>query len=182
MEVGIMKALVVYESMYGNTASIAQAIGRGIEQRGFETEVVPIDEAAPGRAANVDLLIVGGPTHAHGMSRQATRATAAKDEKNRYEHPTATPGIRAWLSELPDGGHRSAAAFDTRFKGPTAVTGSAAKGIRRQLQRHGFRPVVPPQSFLVAKDNTLVGGEAERATAWATAVADAIEPASRSRA
>ena len=168
-----VKVLVAYESMYGNTAMIAHAIGSGFETSGFETVVAPIDEVTSDRATGVDLLVVGGPTHVHGMSRDTTRASAAKDERNSYEHPTVTPGIRAWLDGLPEGNGRPAVAFDTRLKGPMAFTGSAAKGIGRQLRHHGFRSVAPPQSFLVAKDNTLIEGEAQRAQEWAAGVAGA---------
>jgi len=109
------------------------------------------------------------------MSRDTTRASAVKDEKNHYQSPTVTPGIRAWLDALPRGSGERSASFDTRFNGPMAFTGSAAKGISRRLRRRGFRMTAPPQSFLVEKDNTLVDGEAGRATAWALSVADRVE-------
>jgi hypothetical protein len=168
-----MKALVVYESMYGNTAEIAESIGRGLQEGGFDTEVAPLDRAEPVLVAEIDLLAVGGPTHAHGMSRTATRTAALHDEKNGYEAPTASPGIRYWLHDLPHGRSR-AAAFDTRLDGPKALTGSASKGIARELQRHGFDVVSRPESFLVTKANTLVEGELERAKAWGEALATLV--------
>ncbi len=165
-----MKALVVYESMYGNTAAVAGSIGRGLQQGGFDTEVAPLDRAEPVVVAKIDLLVVGGPTHAHGMSRTSTRGTALNDAKNAYETPTASPGIRYWLHDLPHGRSR-AAAFDTRFDGPKALTGSASKGIARELERHGFALACSPESFLVTRENTLADGELERALAWGETLA-----------
>ena len=72
-----MKAVIVYESMYGNTRVIADAIGRGLGPEN-ETVVVPVAEARPGLLAGADLVVVGGPTHMHGMSRASTRKGAAQ--------------------------------------------------------------------------------------------------------
>ena len=147
-----MKALVVYESLYGNTARIAEAIGQGLNEGGVETVIDQVDDVDPAAAAGVDLLVVGGPTHARGL------------------------GLRAWTEKLPAGGGRLAAAFDTRMHGPKALTGSAAKGITQRLQQHGFQPIGEPGSFLVTKQSTLEEGEAERARAWGheTAVRAAV--------
>lgn len=166
-----MKALVVYESMYGNTATIADAIGQGLTDRGFTVVITPLDLAEPALTARVDLLVVGGPTHMHAMSRNATRAAAARDTKNHRLHPTVTPGIRAWLHALPRVTGTRAAVFDTRLDARMVFTGSAAKGIGLQLRRHGFELAVPRQSFLVTKSNTLVADEVARAREWALAIA-----------
>jgi Flavodoxin len=166
-----MKALVVYESMYGNTARIAEAIGQGLDEGDIETVVGAVDDVAPEDAAGVDLLVVGGPTHAHGMTREGTRQQALKDGKNTYDDPTRGPGLRSWTEQLPPGGGRLAAAFDTRMRGPKAFTGSAAKGIAQRLQQHGFRSAAEPGSFLVTKQSTLVEGEGERARTWALEIA-----------
>lgn len=167
-----MKALVVYESMYGNTAEIAMAIGRGLQMGGAEIVVAPVDDVEAARASEVDLFVVGGPTHAHGMSRPATREQALRDGKNKYEDPTEGSGLRVWMDGLPDGRGTTAAAFDTRMKGPKMLTGSAAKGIAERLARHGYRATGQPGSFLVTKQSTLVDGERERAYAWALDLAE----------
>ena len=166
-----MKALVVYESLYGNTARIAEAIGQGLDEGGIETVIDQVDDVDPAAAADADLLVVGGPTHAHGMTRDGTREQALRDGKNTYEDPTRGPGLRAWTEQLPPGGGRLAAAFDTRMHGPKALTGSAAKGIIQRLQQHGFQPVTEPGSFLVTKQSTLEEGEAERARVWGHEIA-----------
>jgi flavodoxin len=175
-----MKALVIYESMYGNTATVASAITDGIARSGVEAHARPVTEVRPAQAAEADLLVVGGPTHAHGMSRPSTRKTAAADKKNAFSQPTVTPGLRDWIAELPGGNGRLAAAFDTRINKPVLLTGSAAKGIGRRLERQGYRLVVDPECFLVSTDNRLLEGEIEHAMRWgsvaaaATAVSTAV--------
>jgi hypothetical protein len=89
-----MKAMVVHGSMYGTRRPSRDRSGRGLQQGGFDAEVAPLDRAEPVVAAEIDLLVVGGPTHAHGMSRTSTRGTALNDAKNAYGTPTASPGIR----------------------------------------------------------------------------------------
>jgi Flavodoxin len=72
-----MRAVVVYESMYGNTHLIADAIGVGLGGA-FEVTVVPVSQAGPAVLPGADLIVVGGPTHAHGMSRASTRKAAVQ--------------------------------------------------------------------------------------------------------
>lgn len=67
-----MRALVVYESMYGNTHQVAYAVGAGLGTA-FEVRIVPVSEASPAVLADADLVVVGGPTHLHSMSRASTR-------------------------------------------------------------------------------------------------------------
>ncbi|HEX6843529.1 MAG TPA: flavodoxin domain-containing protein [Actinomycetota bacterium] len=166
-----MSALIVYESMYGNTAAVAHAIGEGLVSHGVAAVVVEVSDASVEDAMASDLLVVGGPTHAHGMTRTTTRTTAIEDKKNAYDHPTVGPGLREWLDRLPDAkGHR-AAAFDTRIHGPAALTGAASKGIAHRLTERGFHLVADRVSFLVSKDNTLRDGELEAASAWGATLA-----------
>jgi hypothetical protein len=169
-----MRAVVVYESMYGNTRTVADAIGRGLERAGTVT-VVPVGRADEHMLRGLDLLVVGGPTHAHGMSRKATRKAAAdgaeKPGSGVVLEPGATGlGVREWLATLGDVRPR-AVAFDTRIAAPPLLTGRAAKGIDRELRRRGFDRVVEPESFLVTKENRLVEGEEARAEAWAAELA-----------
>lgn len=165
-----MKVLVVYESMYGNTAAIARAVGEGFASGGVNVSVVGVDRATGADATDCDMLVVGGPTHAHGMTRPTTRMTAIHDTKNSYEEPTAGEGLRGWLDRLPSGGGRLAASFDTRIDAPAAFTGSASKGIAHRLENRGFT-VADRASFLVTKENELVKGELESATAWGATLA-----------
>jgi hypothetical protein len=162
-----MKALVVFESLFGNTAAVGEAVATSLRAHGVDAEAVPVDHLDPATVAEVDLLIVGGPTHAHGMSRQATRRAGVKDETNTYPEPTIDPGLREWFDRVPPGNGRPAAAFDTRFDKAEWLTGSAAKGIAKRLGRDGFRLVAHPESFFVTTENALEEGELEHAERWA---------------
>ena len=170
-----MRAAVVYESLYGNTASIAEAIGRGLRSTGMEVTVAGFDAFSPSQVVDLDLLIVGAPTHAHGLSHHATRETARDDEQNRFEGATPEPGLRDWLHDLPDGAARASVAFDTRLHGPKLLTGSAAKTIESKLEDHGFQVAAPAESFEVTKENTLAAGEEARAEAWAADMGSLLE-------
>jgi len=167
-----MKALVVYESMYGNTAQVGEAIAGSLRAHGLAVDAGSISRIDAEATAGVHLLVVGGPTHAHGMSWTNTRKTAIEDAKNTFPDPTTEPGLRGWMNDLPAGAGRQAAAFDTRFDKPVAITGSAAKGIARKLAHHGFVLEVEPESFFVTGENRLEEGQIERATDWAARLAE----------
>ena len=72
-----MRALVVYESMYGNTHVVAGEIADGLRV-GYEVTLVPVAEATAELVAGADLLVVGAPTHMHGLSSASSRRTAVK--------------------------------------------------------------------------------------------------------
>jgi menaquinone-dependent protoporphyrinogen IX oxidase len=164
-----MRAVVVYESMYGNTHEIAKAVGRRLAAVA-DVSVVPLDDASPVIVGDADLLVVGGPTHVHGMSRPSTLNAAVKASHSadgpELDPDAPGPGLRAWFDALPEGAGM-AAAFDTRLVGPAMVTGRASNGIARRLHRHGYRLLTRPESFLVTKENTLAPGEADHAAQWA---------------
>ena len=175
-----MRAVVVYESMYGNTRAIAEAIGEGL---GSEASVIvtPVAQVSAEQLAGVDLLVVGGPTHAWGMSRPGTRkgavaATQKPDSGLVLEPGAEGPGLREWfesLGRMP----AKAAAFDTRYKVPPAFGGRAARGIGRRLRQHGFELASNPESFFVTKRNELIAGEDARARTWGGLLASASRPA-----
>jgi hypothetical protein len=172
-----MRTVIVYESMYGNTHSVASKIADVAGGFG-EVALVPASKAALESLDGADLVIIGGPTHIHGLSRPMTRQGAMSDVA---KHPDLVfdpdgegPGLRDWFEQIGNGNHISAAAFDTRLHGPSAVTGSAAKGISRRLHHHGFHEVAGPQSFFVDKENHLVDGEADRAGVWARSLFDRL--------
>lgn len=172
-----MKATVVYESMYGNTHSIAEAIAEGLGSTGA-VDVVSAEEAARMDLGGLDLLVVGGPTHAHGMTRTQTRHAAVEDSVSRDKGLTVDPsaeglGLRDWLDSLgPSSG--KAAAFDTRVDMPALLTGHASKGIGKKLKKHGFELVAEPESFLVSGDSGLLPGERDRARRWGEMLASTL--------
>ncbi|MEV0168801.1 flavodoxin family protein [Nonomuraea fuscirosea] len=164
-----MDALVVYESMFGNTEEIAKAIAEGISTR-LRTEAAEAGRAPGAVGAEVGLLVVGGPTHAFAMSRASTRRSAAQQATRPLV--SAGNGVREWLATLrtSSAGLRSAA-FDTRVAKPR-LPGSAARGIARRLGRLGVRVLAPAQSFYVlGTEGPLVEGELERARKWGESLA-----------
>jgi len=169
-----VQVLVVYESIYGNTHVVASNIADGLRAT-HEVTLVPVADATADLVGQADLLVVGAPTHMHGLStarsRQAARKAAAKPDSGLMLDPDAGgPALRDWLGGLA-GGHALAAAFDTRLAGSPVLTGRASHGIGKVLRRHGYRLIMPPESFLVTKLNTLVDGEFSRARRWGTALA-----------
>ncbi|HYM49017.1 MAG TPA: flavodoxin domain-containing protein [Candidatus Limnocylindrales bacterium] len=143
-----MKSLVVYDSQFGNTKTIAEIIGTALETNG-PTRVVSVETVTEEDLGSLDLLVVGAPTQAHGMR----------------------PGMRPFLEGLRALPATSAlaAAFDTRLRGPEFIWGSAAHTIAHDLRRADLKLIAEPESFFVTMGKTpeLERGEAERARAWA---------------
>jgi hypothetical protein len=159
-----MKALVMFDSMFGNTQQIAEAISEGLSTR-CQVDVVPVVQSHA-VAAEVDLLVVGGPTHAHGMSSARSRkANPAQEAQGAHSAPT---GLRELCADLPQASRPVAAAtFDTRYAKPAWLTGSAARRAAKRLGARGYRLVAPPESFFVAHaEGPLREGERERARRW----------------
>lgn len=164
-----MLARVVYESMFGNTAAIARAIAEGLG-RYATVEIVDVATAAAAAMSQVDLLVVGAPTHAFGLSRQRTRCDAAE----RTTAPvTVDIGVREWLDAactVPTGSR--AAAFGTKAATPSWLPGSAARGIGKRLRRSGYDLADEPMDFLVTDvTGPLADGELQRAREWAERLA-----------
>lgn len=170
------KALVVYESIFGNTQAVAEAVGRGLAGR-YDVEVVEVSRA-PTSPTGLALLVVGGPIHAFGMTREATRTDARKlaYEKGR-EVVSPGPGVREWLARLAQAEPGvAAAAFDTAGKLGWFVVGSAARGEAAELRTHGYDVVAKPEHFIVTDiDGPMRPGEVERAEAWGKAVGEAAQ-------
>lgn len=171
-----MRAVVIYESMFGNTHEVAERIGAGLraDPAAELVDVISVGEAVGRIMSDVDLVVVGGPTHAHGVSRLATRKAASdqasKDPALELDPGAEGPGLRDWFRALPRRDQGRAAAFDTRVDASEFVTGRASKGIAKQLRKHGFTLVDDPESFLVDRENHLLPGEADRAQEWAQAL------------
>ena len=173
-----MKAAIVYESLYGNTRAIAEAIAQGLGGTA-ETQVIQVSDAGTREPPETDLLVVGGPTHIHGMSRKPMWELAVKDALEHPEKglmpdsPAGGPNLRAWFAAL-DRTKGKAAAFDTRLEGNELLTGHASKGIAKRLRQHGFDVVAEPASFLVDDTNQLLPGELDRAREWGRTLGSAL--------
>lgn len=141
-----MKAYVVYDSVHGNTEKIAKAIGDAIDG---EVEVLHADKVDSSELKALDLLIVGGPTHAG----------------------RPTKPIPALLDKVPGDALQgiSVAAFDTRLpKRWVKIFGFAAPKIAGKLKKKGGTLVREPEGFFVEDtEGPLMEGELERAVGWA---------------
>lgn len=146
-----MHVVIVCDSRFGNTEQVARAAQAALA----DGNTVDLRSAAEGMGdlTDVDLLLVGGPTHAHGASAQLKTALGAIPRGS-------LAGLRA-------------ATFDTRFHMSRLLTGSAAAAAASLLRRAGARTVAPPESFYVTRDTppTLEPGELERVGAWALSAA-----------
>jgi hypothetical protein len=173
-----VKAVVVYESMFGNTHLIADEIANGLRDGNIDdVTVVAVGDAEADLVTQADLVVVGGPTHVHGMSRESTRKAAVEMAEKPDSDLTLEPdaegdGLREWFDQL-DASITTAAAFDTRAAIPATISGRASKGIAKRLRAHGAALVVDPESFLVSKENHLLDHEAEHARAWGARLASA---------
>ncbi|MCM4084843.1 flavodoxin family protein [Paractinoplanes hotanensis] len=161
-----MKALVVYESMFGNTEAIARAVAAELQSA---LDVTVAEARDIPSAVGVDLLVVGAPTHAFGLSRPGTREDAVRQGSAR----PADLGIREYLDVSPML-NCTAAAFDTRVDKPR-LPGSAAHRAHRRLRGLGCRLPITPASFRVSGTRgPLLPGETDRAHEWARRLAAAV--------
>jgi hypothetical protein len=130
---------------------------------------------------DVDLVILGAPTHFWGLPRGVTRTMELQYEKRimpaeqaEVRRADTTAGTRGGFGPLPPGRGRAAAAFDTQMTGP--LTGGARRAIVARLRRAGYRLLAEPQTFLVeAVAGPLRPGETERARAWGLTLARTLD-------
>jgi len=161
-----MNCLMVYDTVYGNTEQVARAIAKAL-MSAHSVRLIKADQIVKIDTASIDLLIVGGPTHRHGMS----------------------PKIAAVLKATP---HRTLkgvkiAAFDTRYRMAAWLSGSAASDIARYLRRLGGLLQISPKSFFIERDmpprgekrrhnlERLEAGEIEQAAKWAVEIVNTIK-------
>ncbi len=164
-----MNAIVVYESLWGNTAAIARAIADGI---GPTARALTTDEASAEVLAEADLVVAGAPVLGFSLPSDTIRNSIATGEKGAPSRPDlAHPSMRSWLAALPTG-HGGSAVFETRFRwSPGGATGAIDSG----LKRAGYRPVAKAHKFLVTgKYGPLREGELDRARRWGGELAAAL--------
>jgi flavodoxin-like protein len=162
-----MRALVVYESWFGNTRRIAERIASALAEEG-EVELVSVDDPLPS-FQHVDLVVLGAPTHVHGLSGERSRQGAIDQRGDAGEIGI---GARGWIDALPLAGATPVALFDTRARKPAWLVGSAAHGMAARLRKRGYRLVADPESFFVrGTPGPLEEGELERAAEWGRTLA-----------
>jgi hypothetical protein len=163
-----MKAMVVYESMFGNTRLVAQAVADGIARHG-RVEVIEVGKAGS-PPPDLDLLVLGGPTHAFGLSRPGTRQDAARQVSRAVVSDRI--GLREWIALAETRLRTPVAVFDTKVAQPRWLPGSAARSAAKRLRRLDTPILVPPESFYVTGAlGPLVDGELARARHWGDWVA-----------
>ena len=161
-----MNVFVVYESMFGNTAEVAQAIARGAHA----TICAEVHDISAADVQDAELLIVGGPTHAFSMSRPSTRHSAVDQGADASVEDL---GLREWLAGLPAHLDARVATFDTRAATVRHLPGSAAKAATKALRHHHAR-VLDHESFYVGDTaGPLLPGELQRAEAWGRSTCEA---------
>jgi hypothetical protein len=163
-----MRSLIVYESWFGNTRRVAEEIAASLAPTG-QVDLVSVDEPLP-PLEGVDLLVVGAPTHIHGLSSKRSREGAL----TQGAHGEPGIGMRGWIDALPDGTcGPGAVAFDTRAHKPVLLVGSAARGMANRLRRHGYTLAAEPESFFVqGTPGPLEEGELGRAAEWGKRLAN----------
>jgi flavodoxin len=164
-----MKALVVYESLWGNTAAVARAIAEGI---GPEARALTTSEASADLVETADLIVAGAPVLGYNLPTDSIRDNVARTEIDALTPPDVShPSMRSWLESLPYGRVRSAA-FETRiWWSPRGATGA----IEDRLERAGYKPIVKAKKFVVeGKYGPLREGELERAREWGRTLAHVI--------
>ncbi|MFV0632716.1 flavodoxin family protein [Demequina sp.] len=139
-----MDAIVVFESMWGNTAAVALAIAEGL---GADAVALVTDEATPERVAEAALVVAGAPVHALTLPSENSRAAAAaRDTPTSVPADVHHPSMRDWLSTVPPG-PRHFAAFETRIAGPLGR--GAAFAIGRSMSAAGYTPLDRAHGFTV---------------------------------
>lgn len=160
-----MKSIVVYESVWGNTAAVAEAIADGLDCRAYATDGVSAAELAA-----ADLIVAGSPVFGFSLPTEKMRASILRNEIGGPPPDLSHPSLRSWLDALPPG-HGRCAAFETRiWWSPRGATGA----IERRLSDHGYPPLAKAEKFVVQdKYGPLREGELDRARAWGRALRDA---------
>ena len=170
-----MKALVVYESMFGNTRAVAERIAEGLTRSAPDLIVTTVeighlqDDAFDG----VTLLVLGCPTHAFGMPTAGSRQSAL-EQAGEFALVSHGDGIREFLPTLDSESCGVFATFDTHTTSRW-VPGSASRKVAKALERRGLTPLADPASFYVeGVKGPLDDGEEDRARAWGGALGTAL--------
>ncbi len=159
-----MKAIVVYESLWGNTAAVARAIAEGM---GPGARALSTAEAGPSDIAGAELIVAGAPVLGFRLPDEGMRQSIRANPTRRRE-TISTPTLRSWLAALPagEGGY---AAFETRL---WWSPGGATKAISAGMEKAGYHEVSKARRFIVnGTYGPLKDGELEKARQWGAELA-----------
>lgn len=163
-------AVVVFETMFGNTAKVADAVARGLEREGLAVACSDVRSTRPWHDVEADLLVIGAPTHYFSLSVSGTREDAAR---RGAPGDRARVGMREWLGAPAP--RSPMAVFDTRLRAYSHIPVAGAQRAARLVARGGVEVVGVPTGFLVeTTTGPLVEGELERAEAWGRSLAGEI--------
>jgi hypothetical protein len=165
-----MKAIVVYESLWGNTAAVARAIGEGL---GEGTAVLSTSEAGPERLADADLIVAGAPVLGFRLPTEEMRQSVLRTERNAPSPADLShPSMRAWLDGMPSGGGARFVTFET---GLWWSPGGATKAMDEKLRAAGLIPIQKGRRFVVkGRYGPLRDGELDKARAWGAELRQAM--------
>jgi hypothetical protein len=167
-----MNVIVVYESVWGNTAAVGRAIAEGV---GPDAQAYPTDGVPHKELATADLIVAGSPVFGFSLPTEAMRENILRSETDAAEAPDLShPSLRSWLDALP-AGHGHSAAFETRiWWSPRGATGA----IEKRLAQRGYAPITKAHKFVVRdKYGPLREGELDRAREWGRELKQMIETA-----
>jgi len=165
-----MSVLIVVESLFGNTMTVARAVAAGLTDRGAAVTVLRCGEAPAAIPADVSLLLAGAPTHNLHLPNRASRTQAA----GRGADPGEAAGLAEWIGAATPRKDLRVVTFDTTTGG--AFTGSAAKAAAKLLRRRGFAtPEQGPGFIVTGTPGPLRDGEEARARAWGAGLVSGAE-------
>lgn len=164
-----MKVVVVYESLWGNTAAVGNAIAAGL---GAGARALATDEAGDAEIAQADLIVGGAPVFGFSLPTEAMRESIRTNPGSPTPPDLSHPSLRSWLEALPEGSARYAA-FETRVRGP--FPGGSVKHIAKGFEARGYTAISKANPFYVSgKFGPLAPGELDRARAWGEELARAL--------
>lgn len=171
-----MHATVAYESMYGNTRAVAEAIAAGLRAGLPEAaEVVTTEVGELSATPETDLLVLGTPNHGFSLPRAESRKEAQGFTTERIL--TSGEGVREWLNSVTGTGIGAFAVFDLRMSHPQLLVkmDHASSSAEKALRKAGVTPAAPAEHFRVLdRTGPLADGEIDRARAWGRALASAL--------
>ena len=168
------RAMVVYESYFGDGKRIAEAIGRGMV-RFAKVDVVEVGRASTEIGSDVHLLVVGSPNHAFGLPRPDSRSEA----ESMTDQPLISQGVglREWIPSLQVPSGLKAVVYDTRMDHPRLVrhVDHASHSAEKLLRKRGIALLLPAEHYFVeGPQGPLVEGEVARAENWGAELGAAV--------
>lgn len=166
-----VRALIVTESYWGNTAAVSRALADGLGDTGVDTTLISAGDAPEAIDGEIALLLIGAPTHNMALPNPGSRRIAASRGV-----PAGGTGVREWIEGLRIEGDPAIFAFDTYT---SRFSGSAARTIIKLLHRRRIDAELGERFLVTGEPPVLVDGGLQRASAWAAELARGLGPVHR---